>query len=304
MGLPAILDRHIPRHWKQKGLSWGWVATIWLAHIISQGDHRKLTVRDWVKQAHTTLEETTDMDFADDRLSIVLRELSKPKYWQAIERDLGQNRVRVYDLSVERVHVDATTISGYHAGGEESLFQFGKSKDNPALRQVKLMMGTLGPLGLPMATAVVSGEQADDGLYVPIIDRIVSMLVKSGLSNTLGNLGGACYHLGEYTEARQYLHEALQIAHEIGATPATLKNMVELAPLLAQEGQITLSLELLAFCICQSAITEDVRERAAIQFAELAADLDIREIASTHIQSQRYELDAIVTQVLGATPEK
>ena len=186
LGLPAILDRHIPRHWKQKGLSWGWVATIWLAHIISQGDHRKLTVRDWVRQAHTTLEETTeleirDTDFTDDRLGIVLRELSKPKYWQAIERDLGQNTVRVYDLSTERVHVDATTISGYHSGGEESLFQFGKSKDNPALKQVKLMMGTLDPLGLPMATEVVSGEQADDGLYVPIIDRVVSMLVKSGL---------------------------------------------------------------------------------------------------------------------------
>jgi len=90
LGLPAILDRHIPRHWLQKGLSWGWVATIWLAHIISQGDHRKLKVRDWVRQAHTTLEETTglqirDTDFTDDRLTMVLRKLSKPKYWQAIE---------------------------------------------------------------------------------------------------------------------------------------------------------------------------------------------------------------------------
>lgn len=186
LGLPAILDRHIPRHWLQEGLSWGWVATIWLAHVISQGDHRKLTVRDWVRQAHTTLEATTglqirDTDFTDDRLTIVLRELSKPRYWQAIERDLGQNTVRVYDLSAERVRVDATTISGYHAGGDGSLFQFGKSKDNPDLRQVKLMMGTLDPFGLPMATDVVSGEQADDGLYLPIIDRIVTILVKSGL---------------------------------------------------------------------------------------------------------------------------
>jgi transposase len=46
LGLPGILDRDIPRHWLQEGLSWGWVATIWLAHIVSQGDHRKLTVRD------------------------------------------------------------------------------------------------------------------------------------------------------------------------------------------------------------------------------------------------------------------
>jgi transposase len=186
LGLPAILDRHIPRHWLQEGLSWGWVATIWLAHILSQGDHRKLTVRDWVRQAHTTLEATTglsmrDTDFTDDRLTIVLRELSKPEYWHAIERELGQNIVRVYDLSAERVRVDATTISGYHEGSEDGLFQFGKSKDNPELLQVKLMAASLDPLGLPVATDVVSGEQADDGLYVPIIDRLALTLNKAGL---------------------------------------------------------------------------------------------------------------------------
>jgi transposase len=28
MGLPEILDQHLPRHWKQQGLSWGWTAVI------------------------------------------------------------------------------------------------------------------------------------------------------------------------------------------------------------------------------------------------------------------------------------
>jgi transposase len=92
-GLAEIVDRHIPRHGLQQGLSWGWVTVIWLSHIVSQGDHRKLTVRDWVAQAHETLERSTgldirDTDFTDDRLSIVLRELSKPAAWQAIEKDL------------------------------------------------------------------------------------------------------------------------------------------------------------------------------------------------------------------------
>ena len=96
------------------------------------------------------------MDFTDDRLAIVLRGLSKPEYCQAIERELSQNTIRVYDLSSKCVRVDTTTISGYHAGGEESLFQFGKSKDNPALRQVKLMEGALDPLGLLLATVTYS----------------------------------------------------------------------------------------------------------------------------------------------------
>jgi transposase len=186
LNLPEILDRHIPRHWFQQGLSWGWVATIWLAHIVSQGDHRKLTVRDWVRQTQDTLERATsqrirDTDFTDDRLTIVLRELSQPAYWHAIERELGQHTIRVYNLEPRRVRVDATTVSGYHAGGEDSLFQLGKSKDNPGLLQVKVMQAALDPLGLPVATDVVSGEQADDGLYIPIIQRLLTFLTQAGL---------------------------------------------------------------------------------------------------------------------------
>ena len=186
LGLAAILDRHLTRHGLQQGLSWGWVATIWLAHILSQSDHRKLTVRDWVRQAHETLERVTGLniretDFTDDRLTLLLRRLSKPQTWHAIELELGQSIVRVYDLKPKRVRLDPTTVSGYHAGGEESLFQFGNSKDNPALRQIKVMVGALDPLGLPLVTDVVSGEKADDPLYVPAVDRIVQMITVLGL---------------------------------------------------------------------------------------------------------------------------
>lgn len=186
MELPTILDRHLPRHWLQQGLSWGWTASIWLAHIISQGDHRKLTVRDWVRQAHSTLEQVTGLeiretDFTDDRLTIVLRHLSDAARWQAIEQELGQHLVRVYDLQEQPIRVDATTVSGYRDGGEESLWQFGHSKDDPTLRQIKAMMATLDPLGLPLALEVVSGEQADDPLYVPIIDRVLASLGRTGL---------------------------------------------------------------------------------------------------------------------------
>src|SRR3989449_11027464 len=128
MDLPGILDRHLARHWLQQGLSWGWTATIWLAHIVSQGDHRKVTVRDWVRQAHSTLEQVTGLDiretdFTDDRLTIVLRHLSDTTRWHAIEQDLGQHLVRVYDLGEPPVRVDATTVSGYREGGAECRWQ-------------------------------------------------------------------------------------------------------------------------------------------------------------------------------------
>jgi len=186
MELPAILDRHLPRHWLQQGLSWGWTASIWLAHIVSQGDHRKLTVRDWVHQAHSTLEQVTGLDIretdlTDDRLTIVLRHLSEAARWQAIEQELGEHLMRVYALEEQPIRVDATTVSGYRTGGEDSLWQFGHSKDDPTLRQIKAMMATVDPLGLPLALEVVSGEQADDPLYIPTIDRVLAYLGRTGL---------------------------------------------------------------------------------------------------------------------------
>src|SRR5947199_7099065 len=186
MGLPELLDRHLARHRLQQGLSWGWTASIWLAHIVSQGDHRKVTVRDWVRQAHSTLQQVTSLDIretdlTDDRLTIVLRHLSHASCWQGIEQDLGQHLVRVYALEEQPIRVDATTVSGYREGGEDSLWQFGYSKDDPSLRQIKAMMATLDPLGLPLALDVVSGEQADDPLYVPTIDRVLAYLGRQGL---------------------------------------------------------------------------------------------------------------------------
>jgi transposase len=57
----------------------------------------------------------------------------------------------------------------------------GQSKDDPTRPQIKVMMGSLAPLGMPLATDVLSGERADDGFYIPVIDRIRRGLKQSGL---------------------------------------------------------------------------------------------------------------------------
>lgn len=186
LGLPDILDRHLGRHGLHQGLSWGWIATIWLAHILTQSDHRKRPVQAWVRQAKETIERITgqrvrELDFTDDRLTLLLRRLSKPATWEAIERELGRNILRVYELTPERVRLDPTTISGYHEGGEDSLFQYGYSKDDPSLRQVKLMVAALDPLGLPLVTQVVAGDTADDNLYQPAVDRVLQIIDGIGL---------------------------------------------------------------------------------------------------------------------------
>jgi len=59
MGLPEVLDKHIPRHWRQRGLSWGWTAVIWLAYILTEGDHRKVSVETYLKGMPHTLHHLT-----------------------------------------------------------------------------------------------------------------------------------------------------------------------------------------------------------------------------------------------------
>lgn len=186
LGLPGIIDKHLVRHGLQKGLSWGWIASIWLAHILSQSDHRKQPVQEWARQAQKTIEiitgqQVSEFDFTDDKLSVLLRRLSKPASWDAVQKELGQNIIRVYELRPKTVRYDTTTVSGYHQGDDGGLFQYGRSKDDPTLQQVKVMMASLDPLGLPLVSQVVPGNTADDVLYVPAIDQVLKIIDGIGL---------------------------------------------------------------------------------------------------------------------------
>ena len=72
MGFVEVLDSHIPRHWKQRGISWGWTAVIWLASILTEGDHRKVSVEAYIKGMQTTLSRLSaqvidPLDCSDDR---------------------------------------------------------------------------------------------------------------------------------------------------------------------------------------------------------------------------------------------
>ncbi len=187
MSLPTLFDDHFPTHGNWTGLSLGWVSTIWLSSMLSRGDHRMVHVEPWVAKRLWTLRVTTGqavrcVDFTDDRLEIVLRRLSDDTRWAAFESALNQHTVRVYDLAAARVHVDSTSASVYATVSEGGLFQFGHSKDErPDLPQVKVMQAVLDPLGMPLATDVVSGERADDPLYMPCIERVQASVGRHGL---------------------------------------------------------------------------------------------------------------------------
>src|SRR5215813_2047280 len=78
--------------------------------------------------------------------------------------------------------------SGSWAVTPEGIFQFGHSKDHrPDLPQVKVMMSTLDPLGLPLATAVVPGHHADDPLYIPAVRQVRASLGQDRKSTRLNS---------------------------------------------------------------------------------------------------------------------
>jgi transposase len=121
-------------------------------------------------------------DLTDDRLAAVLRTLSDDTHWAAFERAVTSHLVRVYDLRSSRVRLDSTTISSHGMVTEAGLLQFGHSKDHrPDLPQLKVMLATLDPLALPLATDVVSGERPDDPLEMPVIRRVQARLPQPGL---------------------------------------------------------------------------------------------------------------------------
>ena len=112
LGLQPLLDEHFPTHGNWVGLSLGWVSVLWLAHILSEGDHRLNHVAPWATQRLHTLRECTEqpvdpLDVSDDRLATVLEVLSDDPRWSA-GREVRQVRVprRVRRLPRARLRGD------------------------------------------------------------------------------------------------------------------------------------------------------------------------------------------------------
>ncbi|MFL5653796.1 MAG: hypothetical protein ACJ8CB_06420 [Ktedonobacteraceae bacterium] len=173
MAIPALLDGFFQPHGNWEGTSLGWTATIWLTHILSEGDHRLNQVQPWVANQKHTLQTSSGQavregEWSDDRLALVLDRLSETQKWQQFETALNQQIIRVYHLKPKRVRVDSTTASGYWTVTEGGLFQWGESHDHrPDLPQLKEMLSALDPLGLPVGghTDCVGGTSRRSALH-------------------------------------------------------------------------------------------------------------------------------------------
>jgi len=184
--LPEIMERSLGSHPLHEGISNGWLACVWMAFILSEANHRKVSVQDWAQSHQHTLEAIIGqplrpVEFSDDRLSIILRRLHDTD-WSALETDLWSASCQVYEIPIDCIRLDSTTSCGYHTIDPDGVMQRGHSKDHrPDLAQLKLMAAAAQPTGQLLACDVHPGNAADDPLYVPLIERVRRLLGKCGL---------------------------------------------------------------------------------------------------------------------------
>jgi len=173
-------------HGNHQGLSYGQLSVLLLIYIMTQADHRLCAVEAWVKTHQQTLELSTgwsigEKDVTDDRLARVVEELGKQEEaCQQIELKVGQQLIRAYELPTEVARADTSSFSVHHQQLEsegESVLRHGHSKDKrPDLLQYRQLLGTVDPAGIPLVSATLAGNGADDPLYYPTWQKMVSVI--------------------------------------------------------------------------------------------------------------------------------
>src|SRR5712691_3692906 len=187
MRVAALLDKHWQPNGNWQGLRLGETTVVWLAVILSEGDHRLSRVEPWVTAQRRTLSrcigrKVTPRDWADERLATPLDSLGVADCWGAFERARHQSVLRVYDLPGRVGRVDTTPVAA--SVTPAGLCQLGHRKDHrPDLPQVTVSMSGLDPLGLPWTTTVVAGQTADDPLSLPEIANVRQVTQTTGLTD-------------------------------------------------------------------------------------------------------------------------
>jgi transposase len=188
MQVDTCIDRVLgPAHGNWAGLSRGELALLYVSYVVMNCSHFLSPMQDWVAEHLQSLGQALGKpvrgaDATDDRLALLMSDLGDQRAsvrpGEQIEQELGRHLIRAYTLPTDTARIAMTTASVHHQPAQaDGLMRFGHSKDHrPDLRQFKVALGTLDPAGLPLATATLSGEQADDPNYLPLWERLVATI--------------------------------------------------------------------------------------------------------------------------------
>jgi transposase len=254
MGIRDLIDTHIHPHGNWEGASVGTVLSSWLSHILQERDHTMVSLRDWAADRVQTLTSLLDIhlrdtDCTDDRLARILTLLGDPQTQARLDAALMQRWIRVYRLPTQTVRLDSTSVSVYHDDvDDDSLFQHGWSKEHrPDLRQFKLMLASLDPLGLPICCQPVAGNRSDNPLYVPAYDAAVAavgstdvLVVGDSKMTDLPTRGHIVANGSRYLGAYRPIHATAEIASWVESALARSESWVRLERVDSRTGELHL----------------------------------------------------------------
>ena len=192
--LSSMIDKLFLTHGNQKGLSNGQLVIGWIAHILTENNHCKSPVEEWSKNHKNLLQallenEITITDFEDCRLSRLLEKFADNDLWHSLEEAFYKDSFCALELDIsapkefkensltkdgisKTIKIDSTTAYGHHEVIENGIMQKGWSKDHrPDLPQLKIMVAVEGKTGIQIASDILPGNENDDLLYLPIIER-------------------------------------------------------------------------------------------------------------------------------------
>ena len=186
--LSELLNNFFPTHGNWQGLDGGKITVVFLTYILSCSNHRLSHVEPWALERLETLRyctgnsELTSKDFTDDKLGVLLDKYNDDEAWNKFENAHNQELINVYnlDLASEPIRLDAMITQSHRASSGD--FQYGHSKQHRAdLPQLKTMVAALDPLAMPLVSYTVSGNTADDVLYLPVIQKCEALELKNQL---------------------------------------------------------------------------------------------------------------------------
>ncbi len=209
IGLIEHIDTIYGRHGNWKGASKGVVTAVWICYIISRCDHRLSPVAKWVSERELSLNaclskwgySISTKDFTDDRLILLLEDFSDLERWTDLESEVNKSFISVHDLQGRTIQLDPTIGKSFKSAVKDGLFQYGSSKHfRKDLPQFKTILANLCECNFPLGAITVSGNQADDVLYIPMIKQTKKSLPEAGLmwqgDCKLSALGNRAYIAG------------------------------------------------------------------------------------------------------------
>jgi transposase len=161
MGVQRLIDAHVPA--MPGSTSFGWVAVLWLAHMLSQSGRFPRHLRAWVAAHPELLHWLTNQsirpaDVQDTRLRDLLHALDDDDRWLVFETALNSNIAKTYRTRPERIRLTRTTGLWYVTA--EGSLQFDQSRRWwPGGMQMQVTLATHEPLGLPISVWVAGPDE-------------------------------------------------------------------------------------------------------------------------------------------------